>query len=204
MNYSTLQEAYNIDSFEKKRKKKSVNEEVVLEQKEEPKTDVIIDRQDRTMQTEEPKDELNAFKSKSKLQPYYDEELDQYLSYKQFNEGPLNEKPKYETSREQIIRSSAVPKIPPDMPVPHNQPKAVPEQQNTRQSMPIHYEPYVQYTPNISEKKDLFYKNLVNIGLFIFIGVLIIFLCDQITEIAISIGMKRTVALLEPYLQNRI
>jgi hypothetical protein len=52
------------------------------------------------------------------------------------------------------------------------------------------------------DKKDTFYKNLVNIGLFIFIGILIIFLCEQITEIAINIGMKRTLAILEPYIQK--
>ena len=49
-------------------------------------------------------------------------------------------------------------------------------------------------------KKEQFYKNVVNIGIFIFIGILIIFLCDQITEIAIQIGMKRTTMLLEKYL----
>jgi hypothetical protein len=46
-----------------------------------------------------------------------------------------------------------------------------------------------------------FYNNLINIGLFIFIGVIFILLCDQITELAIQIGMKRAVSILEPYLQ---
>lgn len=50
---------------------------------------------------------------------------------------------------------------------------------------------------------DIFYKNFINIGLFIFIGILIIFLCEQITEIAIHIGMKRTIAILEPYLRKK-
>jgi hypothetical protein len=57
------------------------------------------------------------------------------------------------------------------------------------------------------EKKDAkptssFYNNLINIGLFIFIGVVFILLCDQITELAIQIGMKRAVSILEPYLQK--
>jgi hypothetical protein len=54
--------------------------------------------------------------------------------------------------------------------------------------------------PTSQTKKDAYYKNLINIGLFVFIGILIIFLCDQITEIAINIGMKKTVYILEPYL----
>jgi hypothetical protein len=52
------------------------------------------------------------------------------------------------------------------------------------------------------DKKDIFYKNLINIGIFIFIGVLIIFLCDQITEIAVNIGMRKTVLILQPYLKK--
>jgi hypothetical protein len=55
---------------------------------------------------------------------------------------------------------------------------------------------------DIKNKKDIFYKNLINIGLFVFIGIVIIMLCDQITEIAINIGMKRTMIMLEPYLNK--
>lgn len=60
----------------------------------------------------------------------------------------------------------------------------------------------IQPKSDIKNKKDIFYKNLINIGLFIFIGIVIIMLCDQITEIAINIGMKRTMNILEPYLQK--
>lgn len=41
-----------------------------------------------------------------------------------------------------------------------------------------------------------------NIALFIFIGIVIILLCDQITELAINIGMKRATEILEPYLNK--
>lgn len=58
-------------------------------------------------------------------------------------------------------------------------------------------------TNNTNNTNDIFYKNFINIGLFIFIGILIIFLCEQITEIAIHIGMKRTIAILEPYLRKK-
>jgi hypothetical protein len=43
---------------------------------------------------------------------------------------------------------------------------------------------------------------MINIGLYMLVGLLIIFICDQITEIAISIGMKKTVYILEPYLRD--
>jgi hypothetical protein len=52
------------------------------------------------------------------------------------------------------------------------------------------------------KKPNTFYNNLINIGLFIFIGVVFILLCDQITELAIQIGMKRAINILEPYLQK--
>jgi len=45
------------------------------------------------------------------------------------------------------------------------------------------------------------YNILINIALFIFIGIVIILLCDQIVELAIQIGMKKTVNILEPYLK---
>lgn len=50
--------------------------------------------------------------------------------------------------------------------------------------------------------KSVFYSNLINICLFIFIGVAIILLCDQIAELAIQIGMKRAINILEPYLEK--
>lgn len=216
MNYSTLQEAYNIDSFERKKKKRPVIDETIPDAKDDKAATDIVMKQDMNIQTDiEPTENLNIFKKKSELQPYYDEELNQYLNYREFNQGPLNENTPRETSREQLIRLAAVPKIPSDS-LSNFQMNTKPSQDNvpvqntkttqsTQQHTMYQSEPYVQYVPTyITEKKDLFYKNLVNIGLFVFIGVLIIFLCDQITEIAISIGMKRTVALLEPYLKDRI
>jgi hypothetical protein len=50
---------------------------------------------------------------------------------------------------------------------------------------------------------NTFYKNLINIALFIFIGVVFILLCDQIAELAIQIGMRRAAMILEPYLQKQ-
>lgn len=50
---------------------------------------------------------------------------------------------------------------------------------------------------------NTFYNNLINIALFIFIGVVFILLCDQIAELAIQVGMRRAAMILEPYLQKQ-
>lgn len=47
-----------------------------------------------------------------------------------------------------------------------------------------------------------FYKNIINIGLFILIGVFIIFLLDLLTELALHKGMKQTVEVLIPLLEE--
>ena len=43
---------------------------------------------------------------------------------------------------------------------------------------------------------------MINIGLFIFIGIFIIFVLDQITELAVHIGMKKTLDTLLPILED--
>ena len=58
---------------------------------------------------------------------------------------------------------------------------------------------------NIVKKKNPindFYKNIINIGLFILIGVFIIFLLDLLTELALHKGMKQTVEILIPLLEE--
>jgi hypothetical protein len=59
----------------------------------------------------------------------------------------------------------------------------------------------------VSDQKSndtIFYNNIIHIGLFIFIGIVIILLCDQIVELAIQIGMKRTMNMMQPYLQKSL
>lgn len=51
------------------------------------------------------------------------------------------------------------------------------------------------------KKTSSFYTVLINIGLFIFIGVVIILLCDQMVELAIQLGMKKAVNVLEPFMK---
>ena len=48
------------------------------------------------------------------------------------------------------------------------------------------------------------YNAIFNIAILLIIGIAIILLCDQMVELAIHIGMKRVVYILEPYLKNQI
>lgn len=47
-----------------------------------------------------------------------------------------------------------------------------------------------------------FYKNIINIVLFILIGIFVIFLLDLLTELALHKGMKQTVQILLPLLEE--
>ena len=159
MNYITLKEAYNVDTFERKKKKK-------IEVQNEDDIQPVIQQK--------PVEQV-VQKSVNEVQPYYDEELEQYLNYKEL-EKPI-ERPIEKPIERSIER-------PVERPI----------------ERPIEIPNVVKEDNKWSN--DTFYKNMINIGLFIFIGVLIIFLCDQITEIAISLGMKRTVSVLEEYLRK--
>jgi hypothetical protein len=53
-----------------------------------------------------------------------------------------------------------------------------------------------------SEKSDNYiYNAIFNISILLIIGIAIILLCDQMVELAIQIGMKRAVYILEPYIK---
>lgn len=54
------------------------------------------------------------------------------------------------------------------------------------------------------ETKSNYMNMFINFFIFLLFGIVIIILCDYIVEIAIQIGMKRTVNILEPYIRNQI
>jgi len=68
-------------------------------------------------------------------------------------------------------------------------------------SSSVSSEDKIQSQEAISKSSPNIYNTLINISLFIFIGIVIILLCDQIVELAIQIGMKRTINILQPYLK---
>ena len=171
-------------------------------------------------------DDFNKQSNIKSVEPYYDDDLEKYLNINNFqnainyppisnNQSSLQQEQQYSQSSSQQSQHSQL-----------SQPKSEASSSslsNTGQTK-INYDNIIhtnnktdnntsEYTninntslilPKINNKtnKDLFYKNIINIGLFIFIGIVIILLCDQITEVAINIGMKRTMTMLEPYLEK--
>ena len=45
---------------------------------------------------------------------------------------------------------------------------------------------------------------IINVFIILFVGVIIILLCDYLVELSIQIGMKKTTYILEPYINNKI
>lgn len=261
MNYSTLKEAYSIDSFDKEKKKSKKSKTAKIEEVEDEDDSSDIsqrdvkninniknNQQERTIpiprqQQEKP----NVLKG---VQPHYDEELEKYLNVNDFQDNDLHYYPQdhnqsykntnfsspqqnnsyigyendgkyeprqpyyrpvtrsYDTLNDQYIekpvrQQSATAAAPPS--VQYRPMKRVEQSEHEYETERLHHRNYKESPGKaIVEEKETFYKNLVNIGLFIFIGILIIFLCEQITEIAINIGMKKTIMILEPYMKKEV
>lgn len=141
----------------------------------------------------------------TKIKPYDEDDLDQYLSLENFKDA-INSKPPNEMMNTQGVSE----------PVPEK-PSYEPKEDSTKDPIRFHNKTgeltslersFLLSKMNEennkklqeSEKKNKMYSNYINIGLFIFIGIAIILLCDQIAEIAINIGMRKTAKILEPYL----
>lgn len=196
LHYSTLQEAYNIDTFERdkriKKKKAKCDEELLKEIDEvrvQQNAGASIDPQS-TFCTKIPKQPV----SMKNVKPFLDEDLEQYLNVESFKNADSYKPPDI----------PVVPTIPTVPSIPQTDKASVPSGHSTPSvslgPSVTHTDAKVSETSGHKVSTDDFYRNIINIGLFIFIGILIIFLCDQITEIAINLGMKKTVAILQPYL----
>jgi hypothetical protein len=83
--------------------------------------------------------------------------------------------------------------------------KTPPPQQQQQQSP----QPTPVATPTPTQEKseksgfsdNYIYNAIFNIAILLIIGIAIILLCDQMVELAIQIGMKRAVYILEPYIK---
>jgi len=189
MSYSTLKEAYNVDSFEREKEKKSSKSKKKIKQEDEN----IEDSQNISEHFEPtPSPEITkpVVEEKKIIKPFYDEELDKYLDIRDFQNSPQYTPQNFRDNNDKINY------------IQKNSPlKASIEDEKDMKQLVVADKSKSTNTKEYAQK-DIFYRNLVNIGLFVLIGILIIFLCDQITEIAINIGMKRTILLLEPHLQH--
>jgi hypothetical protein len=189
MNYSTLKEAYSVDTFERERKSKSkkkhrneaIHETFVEQDQDEDDTKSIEDIKPMEKSKKVSLATNKEILDEKTVKPFYDEELEKYLNVNDFQE-PQPYYPQTFSDENNMTNFKQV----------KEKPVIAKEIQSD-----------IIRPKNTDYTKDIFYKNLINIGLFILIGIMIIFLCDQITEIAINIGMKKTFELLEPYLQHR-
>lgn len=197
MNYSTLKEAYDEDTFEKEKKhkkKKAKCEETIDKVEEQAQVSNQSSTSIQSVQVPIQTGPLHASPAvadnKQTIQPYFDEELNRYLNITEFQSAA----PVPSQNTNILSQNNNVP----------SQNNNVPSQK-TASKTAQYVTPICNNTSGKTAnmtKRDLFYKNMINIALFIFIGIIIIFICDQITEIAINIGMKRAINILEPYLQN--
>jgi hypothetical protein len=253
-------ESYN-KSYQQFLKKRDFNE-YETKNKEKLKLDDIIISQNKN----ENKNNINIYDNYNKIQldkvdkiePYYDEDLENYLNLEDFeneeydktyenyikrqlinkkydlqtqntfNFNPedfiLIPKKKFETKlksqsiQEQNIETldpiTELPSIPKNTEVKKIAQEtniAVPIENspivnnilkdNTKEGY-INYDIYKNSNNNNNNNINIFYKNLINIGLFILIGVFIIFLLDLLTDLAFHKGMKETVNILLPLIEE--
>ncbi len=196
MNYSTLKEVYNVDTFEREKKKKKKIKSEEIEDEYSTSVSIPVVSVD--------KDIIKTPKI-TNIQPYYDEELEQYLQVNTESKvSPIyplkdisNESNEINIQKSSNLSLNITPTIEPSNQIAKTALNTTQISQNSNVNTPIQV---IKDTKDT--KKEQFYKNMINIGLFVFIGILIIFLCDQITEISINIGMKKTMTLMETYLQE--
>lgn len=193
MIYSTLKEVYDVDTFEKKKKKKckDVDNEYLdiseIKETKDPKKAKELYMQPAPTQCATPPSRKQNMVN---VKPFLDDELEHYFNFNDYQ----NSIPK-----PQVLTHPASNPSPPPVAEQAGTPPQSASAEPVKPAEPVKSQASVA-TPGSKSKQDMYYKNLINIGLFIFIGILIIFLCDQITEIAVNIGMKKTVYILEPYL----
>lgn len=183
MIYSTLKEVYNVDTFEKKKKKRCVDD-----YSENGDEGMSKDRKTKDLYVQSVPTQCATPPSRkypmNNVKPFLDDELEHYFNFNEYQNTATKSQPDTSNSAPAMPATVATPVMPPAVTSSATTPVAAIAPSTSKQSL----------------TKDAYYKNLINIGLFVFIGILIIFLCDQITEIAVNIGMKKTVYILEPYL----
>ncbi len=201
MNYATLQEAYNEESFDKKKKIPSKEKNTF-----EPSNNDEYFKKLNELENNNPNKKKKVKKqevitpSYHNIEPYYDEELDKYLNMNNFNKKLTEDITDLKIENNKI-EEDKISSIQNNKTFKENYNNSTNPTNPTDKQKKIIENYHNPYQSNLT-KKDIFYKNLINIGLFIFIGILIIFICEQITEIAINIGMRRAIILLEPYLNK--
>ena len=153
----------------------------------------------------------------SKVSGYYDEELEQYLLTKDMKAAPfaaqsLPSPPPTRVEVEPVVRDTSykpyrpinnnmiqkpVTQPPPVKDIPSREVEAEVDTENDEE-LEVIDEPRVKKKTIISNES---WQHFWDMFLFIFAGLLVMFLCEQLFKLAMMIGMKRTVEMLEPYLK---
>jgi hypothetical protein len=119
---------------------------------------------------------------------YYDEELENYLSIKEHSSMPVHQRtPSVSQNTPQLVSNT-----PPTI---QNTPTTI---QNTPTSS------HIIKQNGMIESTDYLQspQYIMDILLFVGVGILIILLCDQIFKLGMSFGMRDTVKVLMPYLEE--
>lgn len=128
---------------------------------------------------------------------YYDEDLEQYLQTKDMKAAPQITVPKRDPATQ-----DAVPYDPQTSPFA----KALDvfKGQMTPAATPPASSPVIPpLLPSFTNKDRRSWSGMWDLAVFIIAGILILFLCEQLFKMAMLIGMKRTVDILEPFLKER-
>ena len=310
MNYATLSEAFNVESFDKKKKKKDKSEDnndinieeykkefthcepiqpphfklpvsgkamekyndayqiflkdrKINENKDYNKNDIINTANNNSNS----KSSINLYENYDKIkndkidsvEPYYDEDLDNYLNLSDFNNNNVQmqkicdddykktlmnydynlrtqdtfnyNKDDYvlvskkdlmefnnslnikNNNYKNAIDKQQTPNNPNNNSVNYNNPENIPNSNNIinkiyEETIRPHDDMIINNPTRIIEnyeninKTNNFYKTLINIAIFILIGIFIIYLLDLLTELALNRGMKKTLDTLLPLLEE--
>jgi hypothetical protein len=86
-------------------------------------------------------------------------------------------------------------------PSPPSQPQQQPPQPTPVATPTVPTTPTQEKSEKSGFSDNYIYNAIFNIAILLIIGIAIILLCDQMVELAIQIGMKRAVYILEPYIK---
>ena len=138
----------------------------------------------------------------AKVSGYYDEELENFLTTQSAKSQPL---PPAQTPKSpdqvtaELVKSTATMPTMPTMPTTPTMPTM-----STMSTAPTALTtPTTSMSPSVSSFKYIQSPQyIMDLMLFIAAGILVILLCDQIFKLGMSFGMRDTVKVLMPYLQE--
>ena len=137
----------------------------------------------------------------SKVSGYYDEDLENFLTTQQLKNAPLPP-PSNLTNIHQTEDSQYNLEQDYEQKINTQRPKEIHDTDLDSQSSSTKYPQTITSIPSSLMKRSDPHQYIMDLLLFISLGILIILLCDQIFKLGMSYGMKDTVHILMPYLKE--